>query len=157
MFFLRVAPVETGADGANGRNVSRMMVRFHAQKTDTTLRGVARLSSAALRGQAIWFDGVWLVHRVCPRYRCPRRTARRSLLTESFQRPFCRRRCKTARPSLVLMRDRKPCFRRRGIRFGCQVRFGISSFPHSLRANTRCPTVQCSFLVRIAYRESLCK
>jgi hypothetical protein len=63
------------------------------------------------------------------RYRCPRGTARRSLLTLSAQRPRRRRRLSTARPSFVFIRDRKPCFRRRGIRFGCQVRFGIISHP----------------------------
>lgn len=28
------------------------------------------------------------------------------------------------------MRERKPCFRRRGIRLGCQVRFGITILLH---------------------------
>ena len=40
-------------------------------------------------------------------------------------RPFCRRRLRTARPFLVLMRARKPWVRRREVLLGWKVRFMI--------------------------------
>ena len=42
----------------------------------------------------------------------------------SRERPDCRRRRITARPPRVAIRARKPCFRLRGMRFGCHVLFG---------------------------------
>jgi hypothetical protein len=46
--------------------------------------------------------------------------------TVSRLRPFARRRFRTSRPFLVLMRTRKPCVRLRRRRFGWNVRFMMS-------------------------------
>ncbi len=43
--------------------------------------------------------------------------------TVNLERPFLRRAASTLRPPLLAIRLRKPCSRRRGIRFGCHVRF----------------------------------
>ena len=47
----------------------------------------------------------------------------RCSLTVNWCRPFRRRRFSTSRPSWVDIRNMNPCLRRRGRRFGCQVRF----------------------------------
>ena len=65
--------------------------------------------------------------------------ARRSLLTVKRQRPRSRRRLSTSRPSLVAMRCRKPCLRRRGMRFGCHVRFGIVRYTSLRTARSAAP------------------
>jgi hypothetical protein len=48
-----------------------------------------------------------------------------SELTDSFLRPWARRRESTARPSEVFIRERKPCVLARWRLFGWKVRFGI--------------------------------
>jgi hypothetical protein len=72
-------------------------------------------------------------------YRWPRGTRRRSSLTDNFQRPLSRRAFNTSWPLLVAMRDKKPCLRRRGMRFGCQVRLGMSVSTPSNKSWARPP------------------
>ena len=50
-----------------------------------------------------------------------------SSLTESFSRPFLRRRLMISRPSFVFMRSRKPCFFLRFLSLGWYVRFGMAA------------------------------
>ena len=72
----------------------------------------------------------------------PRRVHDGWSYTDSCARPRTRRRARMWRPFLVDMRARKPCFRFRGIRFGCQVRLGTGRSVQARPARLVAWTVQ---------------